>query len=75
MDNHIVSTTRKPRRSPPPLASDYDPRSTLVAAKYLPLVVGFSVVTAWRKRREGTFPQPIRISTGRVAWRRADLEA
>ena len=51
-------------------SSDYDPRSTLVAARYLPLVVGFSTVTAWRKRRAGLFPAPIRISIGRVAWLR-----
>lgn len=63
-----ASTPNTPRRA------GYDPQSYMVAAKHLQLVVGFSYVTAWRKRRQGTFPAPIRISVGRVAWRRVDLE-
>lgn len=63
-----ADTPREPRRA------GYDPRSHMVAAKHLQLVVGFSYVTAWRKRRQGTFPAPIRISVGRVAWLRSDLE-
>jgi prophage regulatory protein len=65
-------TPRKPRR--PAVYTDYDQRSVMVAAKHIQLVVGFSYVTAWRKRKQGLFPAPIRISVGRVAWRRADLE-
>ena len=68
-----ASTQDKARRLP--VRADYDPRSHTVAAKHLQLVVGFSYVTAWRKRRQGTFPAPIRISVGRVAWLRSDLEA
>lgn len=72
------ATPDKPRRRPVHVDYDpdhtYDPRSHMVAGKHLPLVVGFSYVTAWRKRRAGTFPAPIRISVGRVAWLRSDLE-
>jgi len=70
MDVHSLtpaSTTATPRDS-------YDPRSVTVAAKHIHLVVGFSYVTAWRKRRQGTFPAPVRLSVGRVAWLRSDLE-
>jgi predicted DNA-binding transcriptional regulator AlpA len=40
-------------------------------AEYL----GVSVVTIWRMRRRGDFPEPIRISPGAVGWRAADIEA
>ena len=80
MDTQSVTSGLKPDPLPKPRrlpvrSSDYDPQSHLVSARYLPLVVGFSTVTAWRKRRAGTFPAPIKISTGRVAWLRSDLEA
>ena len=31
--------------------------------------------TRWRRIKERKFPAPIRISTGRVAWLEADIEA
>jgi prophage regulatory protein len=31
-------------------------------------------VTLWRKCRAGTFPQPLRISENRIAWRSSDIE-
>jgi predicted DNA-binding transcriptional regulator AlpA len=31
-------------------------------------------VTIWRKVKDGTFPKPIYISVGRIAWREADIE-
>ena len=70
----MTPATSPKARTPRVRVSDYDQRSELVAARFLPLVVGLSVVTCWRKRRAGTFPSPIRISEGRVAWRRSDLE-
>ncbi len=30
--------------------------------------------TVWRCVRDGTFPAPIRISPGRVAWLRTDID-
>jgi prophage regulatory protein len=35
----------------------------------------WSDTTLWRRVRDGSFPQPIRISPGRVAWRESDIEA
>lgn len=32
-------------------------------------VIPFSAATAWRRVREGTFPQPVRISAQVTAWR------
>lgn len=34
-----------------------------------------SRATRWRMARSGTFPKPIKISTGRIAWREADVLA
>ena len=31
--------------------------------------------TRWRRVKEKTFPAPFRISSGRVAWLEADIEA
>ena len=47
-----LDTARQPRRA------GYDPRSHMVAAKHLQLVVGFSAVTAWRKCLAGHVPRP-----------------
>ena len=44
----------------------------------LPVVtacVGLSATTIWRQRRRGQFPDPVRLSTGCVAWREADVES
>ncbi len=35
----------------------------------------FSPATIWRWIKAGTFPAPIRLGPGIVAWRGADLEA
>ena len=53
----------------------YDPLVEIVRPRFLPYVVGFSVTTAWRLRRRGLFPDPIRLTTGGVGWRRIDLQA
>ena len=34
-----------------------------------------SLVTIWRLRRAGTFPQPVRLSAGRIGWRADEVEA
>jgi predicted DNA-binding transcriptional regulator AlpA len=82
METHTASSpriadapTEPPRRRPVRVDSDssYDPRSHMVAGKHLPLVIGFSYVTAWRLRRRGLFPRPVKLSANRVAWKRADL--
>jgi len=58
----------------PPTRRIYSPASDIVHACDLPLVAGISTTTAWRLRREGHFPAPIRLSVGRIGWRRVDLE-
>lgn len=62
--------TPKPRR-----AAAYDPASELVKPSHLRTVVGLSGCTIWRLRRVGQFPAPIKLSIGRIGWRRSDLEA
>jgi prophage regulatory protein len=37
-------------------------------------IVNLSRTTLWRLARVGDFPAPVRISPGRIAWRRSDLE-
>ncbi len=60
--------TRKPQRP-------YSPASDIIVPRHLPQAVGLSSTTVWRLRRAGEFPRPIRLSVGRIGWRRADLEA
>ena len=38
-------------------------------------LTGISRMTAWRLQRTGGFPQPVRISPGRVGWRLSEVEA
>jgi predicted DNA-binding transcriptional regulator AlpA len=71
------SRTRK-RRKPSRLwhRTEYDSRSVTVSAKHLPLTAGIHYLTAWRMRQRdpNSFPAPIALSPGRIAWRRSDLE-
>jgi prophage regulatory protein len=50
----------------------YDPQSEIIPPRHLRLVTG--PVTVWRLRRAGKFPEPIRLSVGRIGWRRSDLD-
>lgn len=36
-------------------------------------LVPFSGATVWRKCKEGTFPQPVKLSANVTAWRKADV--
>jgi prophage regulatory protein len=38
-------------------------------------ITGLSNTTIWRERQRGTFPEPVKISTGRHGWRASDLNA
>ena len=44
-------------------------------ADLIPGMLPFSPATLWRKVKKGEFPQPISLSAGVTAWRRADIEA
>jgi prophage regulatory protein len=52
----------------------YSPSADLVQPRDLPLVVGLSPTKIWRLRRAGQFPPAIKLSIGRITWRKADLE-
>jgi predicted DNA-binding transcriptional regulator AlpA len=43
----------------------------LIRDRYVP----FSKPTLWRRVKDGTFPQPIRLSPGVTAWRLSDITA
>ena len=43
-------------------------------ASILP-VLGFSATTLWRRVKQGTFPQPIKLSERVTAWRAEDVHA
>jgi len=62
-------TKRKRKRPLPP----YDPNADMVRGYHLPYAVGFGEVTAWRLRRAGRFPDPIRITDTVNAWIAAEL--
>jgi len=53
----------------------FDPAAEVIQTRHLKLVTGLAPVTCWRLRRQGLFPQPLRLSAGRIGWRRSDLEA
>lgn len=75
MSKQTASASPSPSRaSAPAKVGDYDAQSFMVNGKHLPLAVSISTVTAWRLRKLGLFPAPIRLSAGRVAWIRSDLE-
>jgi len=37
--------------------------------------VALSDTTIWRRVKDGTFPAPVKISVGAIAWRESDIEA
>jgi prophage regulatory protein len=36
-------------------------------------ITTYSDTTLWRRVKDGSFPAPVQISPGRVAWRRRDV--
>lgn len=50
------------------------PGSRYVRLRELQTMVPFSVPTIWRKSRDGTFPQAIKLSAGITAWSREAVE-
>jgi predicted DNA-binding transcriptional regulator AlpA len=67
--------TRK-RRKPSRLwvRAPYDARSEIVAPRFQHLITNLSLLTAWRLRRRGEFPEPIVLSPGRKGYIRRELE-
>jgi prophage regulatory protein len=52
----------------------YEPDDEIIPPRHLRKVVGFSSTTAWRLRKRGDFPEPIRLSPGRVGWLKSALQ-
>lgn len=61
----------QPIKSESLIPFDYLPDSAFVRLNQLrsASIIPFSTATAWRRVREGTFPQPVRISPQVTAWR------
>ena len=47
---------------------------TLLTVKQVSAWISLSRSTIDRKRREGTFPLPIQLSNGRIAWEKAEID-
>jgi prophage regulatory protein len=47
----------------------------LLSKKQVVELTSLSYPTIWRQMRKGKFPQSIRPSEGRVAWRASDIKA
>lgn len=37
-------------------------------------IIPFSAPTLWRRVKDGSFPQPVRLSPGVTAWRLTDIQ-
>lgn len=55
-------------------AKPFDPHAEIISPRHVRLIVGIAPITIWRLRREGKFPPPLRLTKGRIGWRRSDLE-
>ena len=64
----VPSTERARARST--RRSDYGPTSAIVRPRDLPRATGLSVVTIWRLRKQGKFPEPIRLTDVAIGWQR-----
>lgn len=42
-------------------------------AQLIPAILPFSAATLWRKVKNGSFPQPVKLSDRITAWRVADV--
>lgn len=71
----IETVQTETKKAPAGQAAGFHPEALIVAPRHIRLVVGLPPVTIWRLRKAGLFPEPIRLSAGRIGWRRSDLEA
>jgi prophage regulatory protein len=47
----------------------------LLSRRQVMKVTTWGSTTLWRRVRDGSFPAPLKISAGRVAWPASDVEA
>lgn len=73
MRNKPKPASKQPKPKPRPVPP-YDPASDIVRSHHLPQACGVSTVTAWKLRKKGEFPNPIRLSDKINGWLRSDLE-
>lgn len=80
----IPSTSRERKPRPPAPNFDDRPAGSLIRAADLvrdpqnpnrPSVLDISLSTLWRYVAAGTFPQPVRLSVGVVAWKIGEVRA
>ncbi len=57
-----------------PLAG-YQPIERFISEKEARIIDGLSHSTRWRERRDGNYPEPVRISKGRVGYRESEIRA
>jgi predicted DNA-binding transcriptional regulator AlpA len=54
----------------------FDPNALITFDQLMPIFgIAFDRSTVFRKRRAGTFPEPLMVSAQSIAWRRSDIEA
>ncbi len=53
----------------------YQPIERLLSEKECRIIDGLSHSTRWRERKSGNYPDPVRISKGRVGYRESDIRA
>lgn len=70
MTRHAIAAAS----SPPTSASELD-GNTILSPKQTYQVTSLSSATIWRLRQKGEFPDPVRLSPGRMGWRRRDVES
>jgi prophage regulatory protein len=61
--------------STPAPDSTHSPSIDILSPRAVEQTVSLDATTIWRLRKRGDFPEPIRLSPGRVGYRRADIAA
>lgn len=44
-------------------------------AQLIPHIIPFSAATLWRKVKDGSFPEPVKLSARVTAWRVEDIQS
>lgn len=50
-------------------------KTEIISPRDLPAATGISKTTVWRLEKSGNFPKRLKLSPGRVGYRRAEVEA
>lgn len=70
---HQPNPVSKPE--PPKAAIIPSAAGAVVARTGLKALTGLSPTTVWRMEKRGQFPRRVTLSSGRVGWMRAEIEA